>query len=330
MLKNVIFRFKGRPSLDMVNTFKARHRGTIVSRSYSNKNGGNPQNTVNVSNIANTLNELNTADVNNLSTPPIRENQNDANTHKLLKQLDLTVSPPDGKDSSAEVPSVIVENFLDTYSVYSEMIESGLSHDQAEIVLQLLIKKLDAKLQWLSAKFSPKLDLENEMYLFEAAQSELLVEISNSRDSSLNELINSSITLKRLFNSLEDDLSVQYNLTDNSIKMELNQFKHENNYQHKIFDIRTQDLNNKIVSELISCLRSEIESLRWQCTRGGLLAILSLVFCVLGCVNVSKALKVEDENSTNSVYGETPMLAPLHEHSEELSHDYEADWDESV
>lgn len=313
----------------MMQIFTARHRGTIISRSYTVTKEDNTKPTISLSNIANTLNELNKADSTNLSIPPVRKPQEEPETN-VLKQLDLTVSPEEGKDSSPEVPPVIVENFLDTYSVYSDMIESGLTHEQAEIVLQLLIKELDAKLQWLSAKFSPKLDLENEMYLFEAAQSELMVEISNSRDSSLNELINSSITLKRLFNSLEDDLSVQYNLTDNSIKMELNQFKHENNYQHKIFDIRTQDLNNKIVSELMSCLRSEIESLRWQCTRGGLLAILSLVFCVLGCVNVSKALKAEEENSTNGVYGESPMLAPLHEPSEELSHDYEADWDESV
>ncbi|KAG7700314.1 hypothetical protein KL930_001002 [Ogataea haglerorum] len=232
-------------------------------------------------------------------------------------------------DAAAEIDAdqIRMESFLDTYKVWRQLRDSGFSEAESEVVLGLVKAVLKQKLTWLNNKFVPQVDLENEVYLFEAAHSELLVETRNYREISLTELTSSSIGLKRMFNLLQDETTSRLQLNDNSIKMILNQFKHENNLQLKRLNIKNQDLNNKIISELISGLRSEVETLRWALTRSGILAILIMAVAIMTSWNATKNLKLGDELEAAQ---DAPTLRQISEPADEESHDYEADWDERV
>ncbi|GMM27916.1 Put7 protein [Martiniozyma asiatica (nom. inval.)] len=218
-----------------------------------------------------------------------------------------------------------MEAFFDTYKVYQQFKNSGFTEEQSLALMKYTYFILEDKLTWLHQAYSPKVDLENEDYLFKAAHSELLVEITNSREISLMNLTNAMIILRRAFTNLEDETSAQIKLNDDMIKMEINQFKHENNLHQKTLNLKNSDLNSRIISELVSGLKSEIEFFRWELTRAGILSIMVMAICIMGTWSLTnKSAPLEEEDYKG------PILVPLHEATDEESHDYEADWDDRV
>lgn len=220
-----------------------------------------------------------------------------------------------------------MESFFDSYKVVQDFKNSGFSDAQSLLLMKYTYYKLQKKLDWLNQMYAPKVDLENEAYLFEAAHSELLFEVTNSREISLMNLTNAMIILKRAFNNLDDETIAQIKLNDDIIKMELNQFKHENNLHQKSLNLKNSDLNSRILSDMVSGLKSEIETFRWQLTRAGILSIMIMAVCIMGVWNLTKKLAIGDD-AEHEYKG--PLLQPVHQQTDEESHDYEADWDEPV
>ncbi|VEU23884.1 DEKNAAC104950, partial [Brettanomyces naardenensis] len=222
--------------------------------------------------------------------------------------------------------AVIIDTFMDTEDIVNELKSGGFTGPQAEVIMCVAREALQRKMDWLRTELAPKVDLENESYLFQAAHNELLVEVTNAREIALMNLQNSSIILKRLLNNLQDETSTKIQLNDDTIKMELSQFKHENNLQQRSLEIKNTDLNNRIISELMSGLRSNIEQFRWELTRAGIFAIMLLAASILGGWSFAKT-KVKNVEERKE---KEPELSYRHEPADEESHDYEADWDENV
>lgn len=219
-----------------------------------------------------------------------------------------------------------LEYFFDSYETVQRFRRCGFSDQQSVLLMKYTYCKLEEKMNWLRENHSPKVDLENETYLFEAAHSELMFEVTNSREITLMNLTNEMIIVKRGFNNLDDETIAQIKLNDDIIKMELNQFKHENNLHQKILNLKNSDLNSRIVSDMVSGLKSVIETFRWQLTRAGILSIMIMAVSILGVWNLAK--RSEDPEQQGKVKG--PLLSPLHVDTDEESHDYEADWDDQV
>lgn len=221
-----------------------------------------------------------------------------------------------------------LESFFDSYETVQRFRRCGFSDSEAKLLMWYTYYKLEEKMQWLRENYSPKVDLENETYLFEAAHSELMFEVTNSREITLMNLTNEMIILKRGFNNLDDETIAQIKLNDDIIKMELNQFKHENNLHQKILNLKNSDLNSRIVSDMVSGLKSEIETFRWQLTRAGILSIMIMAVSILGVWNLAR--RSEEPASGSGHNDKGPLLPPLHDDTDEESHDYEADWDDQV
>lgn len=231
----------------------------------------------------------------------------------------------DGISLLAPEELIKMESFFDSHAVFKEFQKAGFTDRQSMALMKYNYVILESKLKWLHSNYSPKVDLENEAYLFHAAHSELLFETTNSREKSLMDLTNAMIILKRAFNSLEDESSAQIKLNDDIIKMEINQFKHENNLHQRLLNLKNSDLNSRILSEIVSGLKSEIESFRWELTRAGILCIIVMTMLIMGTWNITKRSPPMEGEDTKG-----PLLAPLHEATDEESHDYEADWDDRV
>ncbi|GMG04020.1 hypothetical protein B5S33_g4869 [[Candida] boidinii] len=267
----------------------------------------------------------------NLNTGGLKDSEGvgyDANSVQSTAPTatEAVISPPIDTDSVQDLISV--EKFIDTFQIYQQLEKSGFNEIQSEIILNLILESLKNKIKWLEYKYSPNVDLENESYLFEAAHSEILVEITHLRENSISELTNSYIYLRRLFNSLEDLSKNQNKFNSDLIKIEVKNFQHENNLHQKKLDIKNHDLNNKIISELMSGLKTDIESFRWHMTRSGIMAILLMAIAILGGWNISKSIKFNvNEDLIDNLL---PILPQIHEPSEEDSHEYEADWDDEV
>ncbi|ODV94670.1 hypothetical protein PACTADRAFT_3554 [Pachysolen tannophilus NRRL Y-2460] len=225
----------------------------------------------------------------------------DEKDSKLLMKKD--VSPEEKQDNgndNGNEDSVVVENkierYIDTNLIYNKLREAEFTAPQSKLVLKILLTNLSNNISELRSQFANDTKLSNETYLFEAAQQEMKLELSQQRFSKLNDLAYNSIILKRIFTNIEDELFTSYKLTDNGIKLELNQFKHENNLHLKMLNLKNHDLNNKIISELVGNLKSHIESLRWQLTRSALVTILIAVFGgITGYTIVKNNEEVEEE-----------------------------------
>lgn len=229
---------------------------------------------------------------------------------------------------SEDDDKIRLESFFDSYKVVQDFKNSGFSTDESIILMKYTYHLLEEKLNWLNQNYSPKVELENEAYLFEAAHSELIFEVTNSREISLMNLTNAMIILKRGFNNLDDETIAQIKLNDDIIKLELNLFKHENNLHQKRLNLKNTDLNSRILSDMVSVLKSEIETFRWQLTRAGIVSIMIMAISIIGVWNVTKRLAEFEAESKSTHNG--PLLMPVHEQTDEESHDYEADWDERV
>ena len=267
-----------------------------------------------------------------------KSSDNDASTTPTSLTAAISSIPPNTTASAGgdEIRGLGVEDnlpmefFFDSYKVKEEFKESGFDDAESLALMKLTYSILKEKLNWINKNYSPKVDLENEAYLFEAAQSELLFETTNSREISLMNMTNGMIILKRRFNNLDNETIAQIKLNDDIIKMDINLFKHENNLHQKNLNLKNSDLNSRILSDMVSGLKSDIESFRWQLTRAGIVAIMLMAISIMGVWNVTKKLAASGAAEESNSGKRGPLLLPVHEQTDEESHDYEADWDERV
>lgn len=245
-----------------------------------------------------------------------------------LETLDPVEEVEDDEFNKDDFLTTIFENmepYMDTYSVYQQLISAGFKPSQADEIINLLIVQLNSKLSKLSTKYSQVYELENERYLFESAQQELRVDITRSRELHINELINLINILERDFNIISDELNNDFIQMKNDSQVAMNDQNSENTLHAKKIRLRIQETNHKITTELNSAMRSEIESLRWHISRWGLMAILMSVFSGCTVFYVHKVKTMKQLQSANEF---VPLV--IYEPSEYDEDDYHTDLDESL
>ncbi|KAL6452184.1 CMC4 Cx9C motif-containing protein 4 [Candida maltosa Xu316] len=188
-----------------------------------------------------------------------------------------------------------LDPYINTYSIYKQLVEAGFTPAQSDQIISLLIYQLNSKLTKLSTIYAQNFELENEQYLFESAQQEIRVDITRSRDQHINELIALTNILERDFNVINDELNNDYLKLKNDAAVAINESKSENTLQSKKLFLRIQEANHKITTELNSDIKSEIESLRWYLSRWGLTTLLVSLFSALMIFYSSKKKNVKEE-----------------------------------
>lgn len=187
-------------------------------------------------------------------------------------------------------------NQLDTLYLYNKLSANGFDSKQSNVVIELLLDILDQEFfESYNDRFLRKMELENQSHLFNAAETELRYSIQNARENSINERTLEMMQLDRDLNSFNDELNeLIINLLTKDSKVDFNDQKIENTLLQRDINLRLKDCNNKIGTKIIGNIKSEIENLRWQTTRSGLLAILILVFFIMSGVSISKRIGAEN------------------------------------
>mmetsp|Transcript_1219 Transcript_1219/g.1231 ORF Transcript_1219/g.1231 Transcript_1219/m.1231 type:complete len:402 (-) Transcript_1219:56-1261(-) len=257
------------------------------------------------------------------SKPSVSNVKNQLDQDEPIEEIE----DPDGINKDDFLTTIFenMEPYMDTYDVYTQLVKAGFKPDQADEIINLLIVQLNSKLSKLSTKYSQLYELENERYLFESAQQELRVDITRSRESHINELINLINILERDFNIISDELNNEFIQMKNDTQVAMNDQNSENTLHAKKIRLRIQETNHKITTELNSAMRSEIESLRWHISRWGLMAILVSVFSGCAVFYINKVKTMKRLQSTNEF---VPLV--IYEPSEYDEDDYHTDLDESL
>lgn len=185
--------------------------------------------------------------------------------------------------------------YLDTMKVFNELKSLGFTENQSDVILKLIRENLTVNLNKVQSKILTNMELENETYLFEAAQSELKYETLHSRESDLKNLEMEKYALERLLQVESDELNEYLIMSKNDSQVTINDQISENTLLQKKIKMKIQELDNKITTNINSGIKSEIESLRWHTTISGIVAVLFLVFSMLGGASLNKKINKEEQ-----------------------------------
>ncbi|CCH61169.1 hypothetical protein TBLA_0E01090 [Henningerozyma blattae CBS 6284] len=210
----------------------------------------------------------------------------DETSVELIEKLPIEVSM-----TGQNLRHTTAQNQLDTAKFYDLLIkEGGFTPRQSLLILHLIMQILNENFyNHYNIKFLRNMELENEEHLFHTAENELKSAVQISRDTLLNEQHLQLIKLIRDLDSLQDEINeMVINLLQNESKVAFHNQKSENTLLQQRIKLDLSDCNNKIGTEIMGNLRSDIENFRWQTTRSGLIAVLALVFSIMAGVNISK------------------------------------------
>lgn len=201
-------------------------------------------------------------------------------------------------NGSEQIESDFFTEYIDTLAVTNELLEAGFNEEQAKKIILIAGNNLSGNLERVIRKHVPKIDLENENYLFEAASSELRVAVKHSRQSHKNEIMNNLALLERELNAVTDELNERMIECKNDAEVAMNDHKTDNTLLQRQLKIKIRQVENRINSQLISELKFGIENLRWSLTRRGIFCILSVAASVLIVVTGNKILTQLEEAGT--------------------------------
>jgi len=174
-------------------------------------------------------------------------------------------------------PAEYVHDF-DSYAFVNRLHKDGmLTREQSVVLMKAIRYLLRRSVLKAKAHFLSRGELENEMYLFRAAMSELRNEIATIRKNEAASLRAETTTLLRDVDSLNQALREQTSDLENQIDIEVGNRKSVLRTEQKDLELQIQGLNNKIIVQILSDLRSELEQVRWVSTRRGLIAIFSII-----------------------------------------------------
>jgi len=106
-----------------------------------------------------------------------------------------------------KIDGELIKNYVDTLHIFNELKKLGFKPEQSDLILQLINENLTYHINKMNEKFTTSMEMENESYLFEAAQSELRIEINTSRELDLHTLENEKNSMDLLLNQESEELN---------------------------------------------------------------------------------------------------------------------------
>ncbi|KAL9106806.1 MAG: hypothetical protein Q9227_008228 [Pyrenula ochraceoflavens] len=211
--------------------------------------------------------------------------------------LDIVLRSP-AEDHHRPPPHLATPPYVhhfDTYSLVRDLAKGGFTEDQAVTIMKSVRLMLAGNLDLAKDGLVSKSDVENEMYLFRAACSELRTSLQTSRGME----IQSQRTQRTHLQHEADILSQKVNQDLAGLKEDLkgmfNERKLAVQEEKRSLDGKIQQLNYEITVMLNSDSKSEVEGLRWVLTRRAALAIGISAFMALCTLNYSSIQHQKEE-----------------------------------
>lgn len=234
--------------------------------------------------------------------------EKDADSEDVDPGTEVEVSHQQPGDPDAPPPT----HYFDTNKIYTGLRFSGYTEGQAEVIMRAMRDILMHNLEECKETSIQQSNADNEAYLFEAARSELRTEIQKSRETQAAEYSSNLARLQRDVEIAHQELNESLTLMKSGIDIEINERKHTTNQEASLVNMKLQELNNRISIDIVSDLKSEIEALRWQTTRRGLLAVVTVIAALLISISLSKKTEktnqVKKQSAPKGAEFSVPML----------------------
>ncbi|WFD35181.1 heme o synthase [Malassezia cuniculi] len=180
---------------------------------------------------------------------------------------------------------------FDTYKFVKRLEDGGWTnkkpnaerpHDPAETIMEATRALLDQKGSEVLRENMDKSDLDNQLYFFSAALSELRTDVTVRARNDVAALRSLAALLQREVDGLEQKMQADVERLKHDIQVEMNHRKNETKGDQNNLEQEIQDLNNRFTI-FLSDLRTEIEqSIKWDATRRALALVFGIV-AILVC-----------------------------------------------
>ncbi|CCK70968.1 Put7p KNAG_0F03060 [Huiozyma naganishii CBS 8797] len=196
------------------------------------------------------------------------------------------------------------ENQMDTMQIYRRLTQNkgapAFNRAQSLLLLDIIRDLLnDNFYNDYNDKFLRDFEIDKQLHLYHSLESEIHYIIDKSRSTELNRNHLQLMRLQRDLGTTVDEINeLIIDSFDKDAKLELNQQKSDNTLLYNRINLNLNDCTNKITVKIVSGIKSEIENLRWQTTRSGLLAIIILASLLLtGVVVSNKKSRTDSQDS---------------------------------
>lgn len=201
---------------------------------------------------------------------------------------------------------------FDTQKVYSNLRYAGYTRAQADIIMSVMRDMVDDVVEELDQNCVPNATGENEAYLFDATSSEMRDETQVGRINQASQYRSSLARIQRDVEIMQHQANEMATLLKADMDMEMNERKNAARVEENHIQLKIQELNHQI-TRLATYLKSEIETLRWQLTRRGIVAII--VVAVATMFATSRTFKDDSRKSrpsqeTPGTEYSVPLLSP--------------------
>lgn len=150
-------------------------------------------------------------------------------------------------------------------------------HDPAEAIMDLTRTMLQERGEVLAVDHIDRSDLDNRLYLFSSALSELRTEVRVRARNDAAALRSLTSLLQREVDGLSQKMQAEIERLKHDIQVEMNHRKHEVKEDNNNLELEIQDLNNRFTI-FLSDLKTEIEqSIKWDATRRALALVFGIV-----------------------------------------------------
>lgn len=224
---------------------------------------------------------------------------------KVLEEL----SPSSESTAKGSAPRLYS---FDTQKVYSNLRYAGYTRAQADIVMSVMRDMVDDVVEAFEQNGVPNSAGENEAYLFDATSSEMRDETQVGRINQASQYRSILARIQRDVEIMQHQANEMATLLKADMDMEMNERKNAARVEETNIQLKIQELNHQI-TRLTTFLKSEIEVLRWQLTRRGIMAIIVVAVAIMWATSRSfkeDTRKPRPSQETAGTEYSVPLLSP--------------------
>ncbi|KAK9719349.1 hypothetical protein K7432_004854 [Basidiobolus ranarum] len=170
---------------------------------------------------------------------------------------------------------------FDTYQTVSKLEANGkFPRNQAVAIMRCIRVLMRDSSAQVRSEMLAKSEMEKELYLFKATLSELRTEIKILRKNDHSILESEVSAISRDVEALSQKLREVIGSLKSDIHLDFNNRKAEVRQEQKRMEMKIHEFDNKYTLQL-SDIRTDIEALKWETTRKGMLAAFGTATVIL-------------------------------------------------
>ncbi|KIV99976.1 uncharacterized protein PV09_08486 [Verruconis gallopava] len=215
------------------------------------------------------------------------------------KPLETVLNMPPPKNSENDKPPHLAPppyvHHFDTYGLVKKLNSGGFTNGQSTTIMKAIRTILAENMDLARRGLVSKSNVENGMYLFRAACSELKTEIENNRKGELDKNRTRRALLQHEVDILGQKITQEISGLRDELKGMFDDRKMTVRTEQRNMENRIQELNYKITVTLNSDAKTEVEGVRWVLTRRAATALAVSVMMILATLNYARYMSATQD-----------------------------------